>query len=389
MRAFLMFLTTFLLLSCGSATLLFLFDPLQLFHRPLWRDTVYGTPMHHQAAGILRREHYTGIILGNSYIANTSGLAVSKMLGGRFINVSLYGSGDRERKPVLELALRNPNIRDVIYQLDFIRHMPTDPPMQEWEYLYRPGIVKLRFYLKEKYIACLVRWMVKGCIHGFDYDDPGGVTSWLGGPNDTGSFGGLDKWVEQREAPFMKKAIERIDAKSALRSEGLPDSQESIATQGDACARFHSDILPYLQAEPTVRFHLIIPPGFRVLWHLRMPETTDAYLVWHRCIVDAAAGLPNVDMYGFENDDYADDVANYRDLGHFNIDMNMRMLESIRSGENRLSPENVDLYVAGVRQRIDDFDGEGFVRTLKKMLEDAEKQEAHSANEKEGLEYRP
>lgn len=46
---------------------------------------------------------------------------------------------------------------------------------------------------------------------------------------------------------------------------------------------------------------------------------------------------PNVKIYGFDDLDYADNIANYKDPVHYNIDMNSMQLDAIKNNTHILT----------------------------------------------------
>ena len=92
------------------------------------------------AAGLLRTYDYDGLILGTSMLENTSGEEAGRLLGGRFLNVSLSGSMAFERSYLLRFALRAGRVKHVVFSLDWyafgMDRDRKDRPLAEWTFLY-------------------------------------------------------------------------------------------------------------------------------------------------------------------------------------------------------------------------------------------------------------
>ncbi|CAM4085776.1 hypothetical protein [Campylobacter armoricus] len=73
-------------------------------------------------------------------------------------------------------------------------------------------------------------------------------------------------------------------------------------------------------------------------------------------IIQKSKTFENVKIYGFDDLDYADNIANYKDLNHYNIDMNSMQLDAIKNQTNILTPENMDEYFKIMVEKIKNYD---------------------------------
>ena len=88
--------------------ILWLYDPLQLFHKPIFRETTFFGDMRLAARGIIRYYDFDSVILGTSMLENTSAKEAGEKLGGKWVNLSLINSSYDERAVVLEyLCIRS------------------------------------------------------------------------------------------------------------------------------------------------------------------------------------------------------------------------------------------------------------------------------------------
>ncbi len=99
---------------------LYVYDPLALFHKPWGRPETVHENMRLQAAGIIRHGDFDSVILGTSILENTSAREASRLLGGRFVNISISAGDFFERGLILRDLLAHRPVREVIYSLDFI-----------------------------------------------------------------------------------------------------------------------------------------------------------------------------------------------------------------------------------------------------------------------------
>ncbi len=92
---------------------LYIYDPLQIFHKPWGRETTFHKNMRHQAAGIINNYEFDSIILGTSMLENTSANEASEIFGGTFANISMSASDFYERKIILEYLFEKKNINTI------------------------------------------------------------------------------------------------------------------------------------------------------------------------------------------------------------------------------------------------------------------------------------
>ena len=81
--------------------------------------------------------------------------------------------------------------------------------------------------------------------------------------------------------------------------------------------------------------------------------------------VEESAKYPNVKVYGFDDLDYADNLANYCDDTHYNVDMNSMQLDAIANGTHILTPQNIDSYLATMESKIKSYDISPLIEQIK------------------------
>ncbi|WP_300881537.1 hypothetical protein, partial [uncultured Desulfovibrio sp.] len=148
------FIFIFICIICiflSILSILYITDPLQLFHKSFFhKDKMYYS-MREQAAGIINSFEFDSVILGTSMLENTSAREASQKIGGIFVNISLAGSSFYERAIVLKKVLQK-NISHVIYSLDsvYLGCIKENPsrPTKNWAFLYDDNPLNdYKFYL--------------------------------------------------------------------------------------------------------------------------------------------------------------------------------------------------------------------------------------------------
>ena len=96
-------------------------DPFALWHKPFYcPNQVYKHKnMRYNARRFIEHSDYDSLIFGSSMLVNTSAQESSKVLGGKFINISIEGSRFAERRLILDYIFeRNKKINTVITTFD-------------------------------------------------------------------------------------------------------------------------------------------------------------------------------------------------------------------------------------------------------------------------------
>jgi hypothetical protein len=344
-------LTPLFLISIGFLT----YDPLQVFH-PVWsREPSLHPNMRWQAAGLIRHHPFDSVILGTSMMENTSANKASKLLGGRFANLSLTASDYVERAIVLDHLLRYRPVSKVIYSLDSVymnsRRGYPPFPIETFDFLYdKNPFNDIRVYLNQHFATCLLHWSSnQDCIGrpGASLDRP---NAWFGEPEHAARFGGLANWCSAREYYQIKDAREALRKSIARMAGGTAPSQQEIKQKlAQAVAYTETNLLRIVREHPETRFQLIFPPYFRALfaiWHQSMPDNSAIHVAVLRHLAEASRTLPNLSVHAFETADFLDEIANYKDLAHYREDYDSVILAAIAADRFRLTLENIDNYIA-------------------------------------------
>ncbi|EAI0653527.1 hypothetical protein E0287_07960, partial [Campylobacter coli] len=98
--------------------LLYIYDPLQLYHKPFFRNTTFSSDIRIQAAGVINNYNFDSVILGSSMLENTSTKEANDKLDGKWVNLSLSGSYLNERNIIMKYLFEKKNIYQIIYSLD-------------------------------------------------------------------------------------------------------------------------------------------------------------------------------------------------------------------------------------------------------------------------------
>lgn len=134
---------------------------------------------------------------------------------------------------------------------------------------------------------------------------------------------------------------------------------------GDLDALNHH-LVPFAQqmASRGVTVDLVFPPYSDVFYYDRLDAAKNQgglgeallarQVLLRRCVVRALGGVPGIDIYAFDNDDWlTGDLSHYSDSAHpYGADVYRYLLRSIADGSHRLTPQNIDAYLVTMQQRV-------------------------------------
>ncbi len=335
-------------------------DPLQIYHaNPALR---FHGDMRVQAKGIIATNaaNVSGIIIGTSMLENTDPRIAAQKLGGKWLNLSLSGGRGDERAIVLNYALRHLQLRHVVYSFDLTNgyiNAKVGAKFPKFDFLYDGNELNdIRIYLNEKFILCAIDPAWRECSKTAKLDK---LTFWHTNKEHSARFGGWQNWVKNKNNVQLRDTFAQLQKlPRATPYKPLADKSNLTQTQ-EFYERYFFDLAAQ---NPQTRFEVIVPTYSRLWWRIQPAGQNARRLAVLRWFVERAGAFGNVRVYGFDDTEYADDIAHYRDETHYNIDMNARHLDAIAGGWGRLDAANIAGYIAQVNEKIAAYD-------LQKMID--------------------
>jgi hypothetical protein len=350
-------------------------DPLQLYHTGNGR---LSKDLRRQAAGIIHNYEFDSIILGSSMAENFSPKEASDIFGETFANISMSGSRHIERRGALTLATRKGKAKTVIYSLDFDYDYNTAATEYNPQYPashYIPLYDNNRFndiviYSDREFAECIIG-IIMQCPNSWR-DDLESLTEWFSVKSHNQRFGGLEKWFQAKNHPQIKGAFRSIVAKSKAIEQGKNQSIP-LTTQRAYIEKtknnFDINVLDVISEENTV--YLFFPPYSRLkyaLWKQYSPYKFQAYLDYINHVVQTTSEMANVKVFGFDDAEFVDDIANYKDPGHYHKDINLKMLKWMKSSQHEITYNNIDNYIDGISESAINYNISYLAQEIEKQL---------------------
>ena len=358
-RYLLIFLATWLVTTSILVGAGIIIDPYRIFHPPWVRDDYFLPNTRIQASGVINHVEFDSIILGTSMAENFSPGEASRIFNERFVNISLSGSSQSERAIVLEYALKNRKISKVIYSLDGFGKAPIDSrSIAPYTYLYDDSLINnIHIYSYDvsnlKYLFCgNIFWSERSsCPETRSLET---LTEWASDTNHSMRFGGLDKWLSAKNNSQIKEALNEIANSIEKIETGAISPGEPLKIQSaleERSKSFNDYLLKYVIDHQKTDFYLFFPPYSRLryaIWKQSDPNAFQIYIETLRMVVNETSKYSNVFIYGFDDQSFLDDLANYKDTSHYSPEYNSRILTWIKNGEHLLNTENLENYISAI-----------------------------------------
>ena len=354
----------------------FINDPYMIFHKPWTDDKYYFKDMRKQAAGIINTHEFDSIILGTSMMQNTSFEEASSEFNANFVNISIGGGLISERGSMLRYALDRKYIKNVIMTLDVFDNYGEDKShtlTSNFSFLYDDSFLNdIKFYVgfnKAGYLFCGNLIFQNNCP--FTVKNLNKATEWYSDIVNQRRFGGVENWINYSDDPQIKSAFKRIVSKV----EGKPasiDKGRVLRGKNNDQFLFKDNVLKYIDENPEVDFYLFFPPYHRlkhVMWKKYDPSQYEIYKNRVESIVSLAENYNNVQVFGYDNFSFVDDISIYKDRGHYHPKINSLILQWMKNGDGELKPDMLQSYFNEVDKKINEYDLQNIIDLIKHKLE--------------------
>lgn len=353
-RFILVYFSLSFLISILISVLLYLYDPLQVWHKPYFRDITFIQDSRIQIKGIVKNYDFDSFILGTSMLENILSKDANQKFGNKWANISSGGLALNERAVILKYMFKYRKPKRLILSLDIWHLVEVHTnDTKNFAFLYDDNELNdLKIYFNKKFILCAIRFSKSGdCVGNKDLDN---FISWLWikDIDHNARFGGMQKWLENSENDQIKDTIKELSSMITPPPYNPVHFSDSIVSN----QRFlEENLLTFARANPNTKFSIVIPTYSRLFYRLNS-EIFPKEKVILKWLVNEVANMENVAIYGFDDLDYADEIANYKDLTHYNVDMNSMQLDAIANGTHILTPQNIDTYLATMESKIKNYD---------------------------------
>jgi hypothetical protein len=305
------------------AALNFIIDPIQYFRQAsFYRPYFHGNYCRYINPGMAKNRPYDTVIVGSSFMANTSPAMVNSALHVRSVNLTMFGATSKEIRLILETAIRTGKVKRVIWGLD-LETIEGDPD--------RVAIPDFPYYLYDDSLLNDCRYIINFDLLYRLSREIIALNLGKGG----GDFDAAYNWMETKR-PFFKRDVVLQDWNRARASgaagEGSPLTGR-IIEQNRRIIR--QNLLSVIRANPSIRFDIIYTPHSILFWlEARRTGSLRAIIQMKRDLFRMMKGHGNVHLHDPQADGgMLHDLDQYCDIGHYSDTFNRRFVDALVTGE--------------------------------------------------------
>ena len=340
------FFGVFIVIFFAFCAVVWYVDPFRLFHQPfMCKNQVYDD-MRYNARWFIKSGDYDSIILGTSMLANTSAKEAAELLGGKFINISIWGSSLEQRAILMNYALKKKPIKKIIISLDRGGLVPVNMKLDNkvsanrFDFLYTDNSNIFKVYMNIKFISKIFSFK---CEEDANMDMP---SSWMlkWGDRTKQRFGGLENWIKTYKDKDMQTTMQMLSAAAIMALNGYqPQNLLNTYYLEKYQKDLDNNVLKFAKDYPNTEFVLVIPPYF-MAYNSILRFSADGYSALQKELIRYVLNqkLSNIKLYAYDYLDFTYDVGNYMDLGHYSPEINSKILQMLSKKEGELNLSNLD-----------------------------------------------
>lgn len=335
----------------------YIIDPLQCFRPASWYKPLYDPNERVQSGCLARSYVYDTVIAGSSHVENIDSVEVDRIFGVSSIRLTIAASTLFEQYSVLNLALRERPVKNVIWGLDtnILLDDATrtrDDIVPFPDYVYQPGFFNNLLFLLDPY---QIKHYAKMAIN-----------------KSTGKFSEfedlrrLNRWAEM--FTFSKEKVRA--AYRAVRGgkmAALQNTNESIMIgdlAGISTENVDKNVLDLVKNNPNTRFSIYFPPYSIVRFvELNQSDRRKLEAEWKLkdYLITELLKLENADVFDFQVvKEITHNLDNYKDFTHYAPAVDDYILRELKSGGNRLKSNEKSAAINQLRGQLENFDLSGW-----------------------------
>ncbi|MFI3201664.1 MAG: hypothetical protein R3Y54_09100 [Eubacteriales bacterium] len=322
-------------------------DPLFHYHAPMWNFTYYIGNQRYQNDGISRHFEYDAIITGNSMTENFKSSEFDQLFGVNSIKTPFAGATYKEINDYVERAIvYNDNLEVVLRALDLdcMALEKDNMALDSYpEYLYDDNLINDVNYVLNKSI--LLYYTVGYCLIPTVRNKP------------TTTFDEYARWHET--AIFQKESV----LAHYIRPEKVEGEVSSLTEERKQIIydNVEQNVLAIAKENPQIEFYYFYPPysiaHFDYGNQLNKLEERIEIMEYATSLI---VEIDNIKLYSFFHEyDLITNLDRYRDIVHYDGDVNSYLLECMQEGSGLITLDNYEEYFEEIREFYGNYDYEG------------------------------
>lgn len=338
-KIFLTICLTIVSMLLGIVALVVCVDPFFHYHEPVDKDRVYLYNEMYQTPGMAKNFDYDTAVLGSSMTENFQ-IDWFASYGQNCVKLCYSGASSADIGSLLERIFESGNTVSRVY-ID----------INDYQISQDPGFVfgKKPVYLYDENILTDIKYVlnldvVLECI------------DILTAPKDRGNIRTAFCWNDP-ELFGTDKVLENLEG-GVGDEVWLADNQTSTVRSLELVVPNMDNVLRVVRLHPETEFYIFYPPYSAAYWYdLNRQGVVDTKLMAYRLSMEELFKCSNVRAFFFM-DDY-DTIVNldlYRDICHYNQDINRKLLEDMNKGAYEIDSLNYSERLMNLRSFIEGYE---------------------------------
>ena len=367
------FFATFLVLVAFLGLRIYTYDAYHFWSLDDALNEKYSSNARVQNAAFINHLDFDSVILGNSYMENTSAAEASEIFGGKFFNLSLSGSNNYERSIVLRRVLEAHNIKRVILLLtpSYSIEGHGGYAIETWHYLYDSNRFNdFKYYLNIHDMLCMWTFSKKSKCMGEkkNLDRP---YAWFKTPEHASRFGGVQNWARFYKNPQLENLI-TTEIPEAINKELLVGAPLSEEIRFEISQSLDQTVFNFVKEYPNTEFLLYFNPdsllGKALTFRNYLSFAQYSYFVQQA--TRKSYSYTNAHLFGFDNLAFTNDIGYYKDSTHYKEEINHQLLLLMKGRKYQLRLDNVDNYLKELWVRVQKFNLNSFNHSIQAKIPD-------------------
>lgn len=324
------------------ASLNYIVDPFQYFRKSSLLNNEYHKNQRFQVPGMIKNINSSNFVIGTSMGENFETQRIDKELNwNNTLRLSVSGIMPSSQKILLNFLNRSRKVNNIIMDLhwylaeldpnkknstyDFPQYLYSDSLWGKIKYLINSGVLKESTNLLLK--------------HKSDFKVRNKLNNWM---NDKV----FANYTKDNNLILLSKKLTSQNNKITVKSQTFQYPS------------FEKNLFPFLQNNPNITFYLFLPPYST--WHYKTIKDQDFLLrlVFFRSyLTQKLQGLKNVKLFAVdENFSIVNNLANYKDYGHFRNSVNKYIIHSIKNSKHQIDSSNIKVHMEKFIQNINAYE---------------------------------
>lgn len=321
----------------------YIIDPFQQYRVKTFYPISFFNERY-QNAGFSKNFDYDSLILGTSMTENFFINETEQKLNyNKLIKLSISGGSASEQKIILETALNNKKVKNVLWGLDTFIFIDKFNKISSYFPLYLYDNNKFNDY---KYLFSLDTTKASGKAISRIFKKTKNSTST--------DYNNMYQWQHNYDDKFSLKEVQK-----SWRNRNIKFANKNIDDQKfiNLKNNFNLTFLNIIKSNPQINFKIFFPPysilTYKVLEErLLLSET----LKFKKYLYDILISFQNVELYDFQIEkEITHDLNNYKDLSHYHQKINSWMIEKISSKKYLINKKNSTENIIKLKNQVKNY----------------------------------